>query len=40
MTRLCKKGSERNVLTLNFVTKKTEVRYFVNDAYLIRTFPS
>ena len=34
------KGSERNILTLNFVTKKTEVRYFVNDTYLIKTFPS
>lgn len=34
------KRSERNVLTFNFVTKKTAVRYFVNDTYLIRTFPS
>ena len=29
MTRLCKKGSERNVLTLNFGTKKTVLSYFV-----------
>lgn len=34
------KGSERNVLTLCFVTKKTAVCCFVNDTYLIRTFPS